>query len=52
MRKVLSVVAGGALLVMLSAPAAQAAAPDRYRVQHFHHHGLVTRLIEDIIDWL
>jgi hypothetical protein len=53
MRKVLSVLAGGALAVMLSAPAAHAAAPGRYHVEGFHRqHGLVTRLVEDVRDWL
>jgi len=53
MRKVLSVLAGGALAVMLSVAPANAAAPDRYQVQRLDcHHGLVGRLLNDLIGWI
>jgi hypothetical protein len=53
MRKVLSVLAAGALAVMLSATPANAAASDRYQVQRLDcHHGLVGRLLDDLLGWV
>jgi hypothetical protein len=53
MRKLLSVFAGGALAIMLSAPAAHAAGPAGYRPEHHRcHPGLIGRLLDDLLYWL
>jgi hypothetical protein len=53
MRKLLAVLAGGALAVTLSAPAAHAAGQERSHVEwHHHHYGLVGRIVDDVLDWL
>jgi hypothetical protein len=53
MRKLLSVLAGGALAIMLSAPAASADGSAQSRVEHHHcPQGLIGRLVEDVLGLL
>lgn len=54
MRKVLAALAGGALAITLSAPAAHAGGQQRSHVEghHWGHRGLVGRIVDDVLDWL